>query len=418
MRTLAIISIGLNVVLAAVVASQWRTEKKVAAADATPTVVPVQKTQSSFIARRSGGPKVETLVVSNLLESNFHWRSIEAEDYRAYIANLRAIGCPEDTIRDIIIADVDKLYARKLAPLRKPTEDFKFWKTGNSFSDYNNQSDEYYKAQREFAKEKRELLKQLLGVDYEKEISKQWGYPPAKDPLENLAPETRDRARGLTEKFSEQQSDIYRKARGHIDSTTQDELRSLRRQLHEDLAKIMGPDELLDYEVRTSDIARNMKYNELQAFDASEEEFRAIFKAKQAAEFLQRGEGKAEPDWQAQYKRERDELKQALGEDRYKEYERAKDGDYQNLMRLAEARGLESTVVDQVYQMRDEAQKAVSRVRSDQSLDADQRAAALAAIRAETEKTVVATLGEKNFKTYKRYAYWLRNIAPTTVGPR
>ena len=47
----------------------------------------------------------------------FHWSQIESADYRTYIANLRAIGCPEQTIRDIITADVDSLYAARRQPL-------------------------------------------------------------------------------------------------------------------------------------------------------------------------------------------------------------------------------------------------------------------------------------------------------------
>ena len=43
----------------------------------------------------------------------FYWRQIESADYRIYIANLRAIGCPEQTIRDIITADVDSLCAAR-----------------------------------------------------------------------------------------------------------------------------------------------------------------------------------------------------------------------------------------------------------------------------------------------------------------
>src|SRR5262245_45431219 len=38
----------------------------------------------------------------------FHWSDLESTDYHQYIANLRAIGCPEQTIRDIIIADINK----------------------------------------------------------------------------------------------------------------------------------------------------------------------------------------------------------------------------------------------------------------------------------------------------------------------
>ena len=41
----------------------------------------------------------------------FHWSQIESADYRTYIANLRGIGCPEQTIRDLVKADMDNLYA-------------------------------------------------------------------------------------------------------------------------------------------------------------------------------------------------------------------------------------------------------------------------------------------------------------------
>jgi len=49
----------------------------------------------------------------------FRWSQIESSDYRAYISNLRGIGCPEQTIRDLISADVDSLYA----PRRRPLEE-------------------------------------------------------------------------------------------------------------------------------------------------------------------------------------------------------------------------------------------------------------------------------------------------------
>jgi hypothetical protein len=46
----------------------------------------------------------------------FHWSELESTDYRTYIANLRRIECPEQTIRDIITADVD---AAIFAPRRE-----------------------------------------------------------------------------------------------------------------------------------------------------------------------------------------------------------------------------------------------------------------------------------------------------------
>src|SRR6266542_866720 len=48
-------------------------------------------------------------------EPGFSWRDIESPDYPMYVLNLRSIGCPETTVRDIIVADVSQLYARKRA---------------------------------------------------------------------------------------------------------------------------------------------------------------------------------------------------------------------------------------------------------------------------------------------------------------
>jgi hypothetical protein len=49
----------------------------------------------------------------------FHWSQLESSDYATYIANLRAIGCPEQTVREIISADVDDSYASRREPLLK-----------------------------------------------------------------------------------------------------------------------------------------------------------------------------------------------------------------------------------------------------------------------------------------------------------
>jgi hypothetical protein len=43
----------------------------------------------------------------------FQWSQLESSDYRVYVANLRAIGCPPQTLRDIIQADVGSLYSAK-----------------------------------------------------------------------------------------------------------------------------------------------------------------------------------------------------------------------------------------------------------------------------------------------------------------
>src|ERR1051326_5188840 len=98
-RALAFGSLGVNLLLAAgwlAARNRW------ASNSAAPTARATQAAQTS--ASRTN------VIVRRQF---FSWREVESADYPTYIANLRDIGCPEQTIRDIIIADVNALYARK-----------------------------------------------------------------------------------------------------------------------------------------------------------------------------------------------------------------------------------------------------------------------------------------------------------------
>src|SRR3569623_2104048 len=64
---------------------------------------------SSALAEAATAEPVDSIVKTNVvLRRQFiSWSHVESPDYATYIANLRSIGCPEQTIRDIIIADVN-----------------------------------------------------------------------------------------------------------------------------------------------------------------------------------------------------------------------------------------------------------------------------------------------------------------------
>src|SRR6266498_4352074 len=99
-RALAFGSLAANLGLAAgwlISRNHWAKSSEVALAEAAHAVQSTGRT--NVVVRRQF----------------FSWREVESADYPTYIANLRDIGCPEQTIRDIIIADVNGLYARKRA---------------------------------------------------------------------------------------------------------------------------------------------------------------------------------------------------------------------------------------------------------------------------------------------------------------
>ncbi|MCX6930391.1 MAG: hypothetical protein NT154_45380, partial [Verrucomicrobia bacterium] len=67
---------------------------------------------AAALAEASATPAKTNIVVRR---QYFSWREIESSDFPTYVANLRQVGCPEQTIRDIIIADVNALFSRKRA---------------------------------------------------------------------------------------------------------------------------------------------------------------------------------------------------------------------------------------------------------------------------------------------------------------
>jgi hypothetical protein len=112
-------SLAANVLLAVVVtrhpgAAAPGTESTVSANDATTSAVARRKKQSSDVNLST------TSTDSTTVAAAFQWGQIESPDYPEYIAKLRAFGVPEKTIRDLIIADVQKLYRPRLAALRPP----------------------------------------------------------------------------------------------------------------------------------------------------------------------------------------------------------------------------------------------------------------------------------------------------------
>ena len=96
------ISVLANVALAAIVC--WLLSRRT-------LVVPVG---SQVPSNRQSAP-----VSPSKAPTPFHWSQLEAPDYQTYIANLRAVGCPEQTVAEIISADVDALYA----PRRRRLDD-------------------------------------------------------------------------------------------------------------------------------------------------------------------------------------------------------------------------------------------------------------------------------------------------------
>lgn len=100
-------SLGLNLLLLFVIV--WTKGRPDAnAPQAAPATAPAQITMASATT----APEAD-VILTNEVTAPFHWSEVESTDYQQYLTNLQTIGCPEQRIRDILIADVDALFAAR-----------------------------------------------------------------------------------------------------------------------------------------------------------------------------------------------------------------------------------------------------------------------------------------------------------------
>src|SRR5579859_1056991 len=112
------------------------------------------------VAGQTNSSAVKTVAV--VRKQFFSWEEVESADYATYIQNLRGIGCPEQTIRDIVVADVNELYyKRRIQEVNAPEQ--QWWRAD---ADTNFVAAATAKAQ-SIEQERRTLLANLLGSDWE-----------------------------------------------------------------------------------------------------------------------------------------------------------------------------------------------------------------------------------------------------------
>lgn len=347
------------------------------------------------------------------------WRSLESTNYVLYIENLRAFGCPEETIRDIIITDVAKLYARHRAELRRQLQPYKFWQptdpVGGSAG-----SVEFQRQLRELDRAQRQLIRELLDVDLRTEMARYTndGDYPERD-YSFLPQDKQTQVQSLSEQYDEMEQDVYSRARGLLVDADLEELKQIQRQRRAELASVLTSEELEEYELRHSDTADNLR-GALGAFQPNEEEFRRVFRLQRTfdLEFAQgfdnRDHAAMESQSRAAYQAGQalnSELAKTLGLERFAQYQRAQDGDYRSLLQVTDRFGVSVDVAAKVYNMKQAAEAIKAQVESNPNLTDDQRAQAIAGIAKQTGRSVAAAMGDEVYNTYaKNGGEWLGNL--------
>jgi len=364
-RFIALVSLGVNIVLCAAWLLVARQEAAIiAAAAAVSRETPTNQTTTNYVARRLA----------------FSWQQIESADYATYVSNLRQVGCPEQTIRDIIIADVNTLFARRRAT-ELVTPEQQWWR---SVPDTNTVLAAAQKA-REMENERHALLAGLLGTNWEG--GDLVSLPRPSRPgvvldgpvLGVLAPETKQaiqEANLRSQDRLEAYLDAQRRAGKEPDPV---EMAKLRQQTRDELAHVLSPPELEEFLLRYSQDASALRteFGQLRFFNATPDEFRAVFRATDALD--QRIEllaNATDPGSLSARKALEDQranaIKVALGPQRYQDYQMLHDPLYRDAVATAEKADTPEAA-QAIYAINLAALAEQSRIRGNTNLTAEQK---------------------------------------------
>ena len=358
----------------------------------------------------------------------FHWSQIEAQDYQTYIENLRRIGCPEETIRDLVKRDLDQHYDQlKATAFNKGTTRNNYWKTGppNAISQPNNNTRSELA---QLDQEKVKVLKDLFGVEGLAEINRSSPYARAISKAKSgyamdfIPDETMAELNSMEQEFG---SNLLKKmASGTSDAQDRNEIKMLRETRENQIASTLTPEQKFEYDLRKSPTAANLRL-QLDGFDPSEDEFRDLFQIQKKFEDDYGVSGVSISSSEVEDRRlaEQDmksEMRSILGEDRYQDYLQQTDYDYKSIDKISQRQGLSDNISAQVYQMKSEAEELASGIRLNPSIPIVERQQQLQQIYNETSLSIESIMGQQGAASIQAQGggrNWLNNLGRINPQP-
>ena len=357
-------------------------------------------TNNAHLARPTPSPVTPVVVVRTNV---FEWAQLEAEDYRTYIERLRSIGCPEQTIRDIVIADLEKLMAPRVREIDGRKEPPKYWKPERKELVRTIDVLEKSGKKQEVDFEKREIIRELLGVDLAAERSKASGESDFyEERLSFLDADKRSRVRMIMERANREEVALREKSWMENDELTADErtrLDEIATTKAREVAALLSPAELENYNLWFSDSAYKVR-DSFFAMEPTEEDFLAVYEIQR--EFDSVWANKSGAEYENARNDYEQKIREHLGEERYEEFRRSRDDDYQQLQAAAVQFGLNSGIATEVYGFKKVLNEERQRVQEMPGLTAEQRARVFNALGEEAERAVIEVMGHKPYRYYIR----------------
>ena len=306
----------------------------------------------------------------------YGWQDVETPDYLKYISNLRLVGCPDDKIHQIIVADINQLIDQKRLK-EAVTHDSPWWKVEpNQYLMVNVMQEKG----RVLEEERRALVERLLGsgaAEDEKSESLLWNVQLTGPVLGALPAKTHHTVQEICQRSVERHQSYQWSRFNEGQPINQVELAKLREQTRSDLRQVLTPAEVEEFTLRYSHNAHQLRM-ELAGMDPTPEEFRKIFRAIDAGDHqMQMEYGSVEamsPKQRERYERQRDgAIKDILPQPRYQSYLMTKDPLYRQAQMTAMQYGAPSKAVMPIYQMTKANENRRQQILTNVTLSAQQK---------------------------------------------
>jgi hypothetical protein len=400
-----LLSLGLNLALALLLAWAARHPAPRASADRIEPPVPHR-----FVRVRPARTLAPAATVIEV-QGRFHWSEVESPDYLVYVANLRAIGCPERTIRDLIAADVNAWFAGRVRELVDAVHG-RFWELMLDEEELDGLVDAKQEELEQLGKERERVFKAVLGtsnpardvVDAEAEAGRAL---ERNQMLDFLPPEKAQAFVGMQERYKAMVAAVL--AEGNVATPSEKQARSaklsaIRQQEQAEQQALLTPQELEELTLRRFAAGQNTRF----AYDGlplTAEDTRALAAAELrqtlAAADLPVKSSERKAAVAAAKQQAEAERRQVLGEGRFADWQRSQQPDYQLLTRVSERLDLPAEAAVQAYALGSQAFAQAAALRENATLAPDSKKELLRLLEAETRQALRTTLGDRGFQVYR-----------------
>jgi hypothetical protein len=350
------------------------------------------------------------------------WPALHSADLSTLVARLRAAGFPPAIVRAIVDAEIERQFSSRIKELTRELNETPYWKPDPSYYFGNSKLFEQIS---QIYRERSRVLRDLLGkdafaygsVDPTAAQRRQYG---------NLPQAKIDLVQRVNDDYAEMMGQVRAAMQGITLPEDREKLALLEREKHADLAAVLTPEELADYEMRTSSVTSRLR-TAFTIMDASEDEFRAIYKIhEQYKDVLYPSVSSGFLGSDVMEKRREaaaaanEQVKAALGDARYAQYQRATDNDFQQLYRLGQRDNVPYDTLVRAYDVRTTASEAATKIYDDRAMSVDEKRTALSNLARDTRAQLLSTLGPTTGPAYAENSRWLSYLDQgriVTIGP-